>query len=215
MKAEHRKELESNVLAHQIERAYEGLRRGPSRTALIWVGVAAVVLVVYLLFRYFMWSSESTTSERWLKLDSVLFPDQLTKVLSEDDLKGTEAGRLARFKEARMNLREGMRVLGNNPTEGVEKLESATKTYEELAQSPGRVALLHQEALSGTAKGYEALGDTDKAASFYKKLADEYPASALGKDAKKQYDRLENTDNQSDLAALKRAFNATRGGKSE
>jgi hypothetical protein len=215
MKAEHRKELETNVLVHQLEKAYQGIRQGPSRTTLLWVGAAVVVLVVYLLFRYFMTSSEATTSERWLKLDSIIFPDQLTKVLSEDDLKDTEQGRLARFKEARMNLREGMRVLGSNPTEGVEKIETATKAYEELAQSPGRVPLLHQEALSGAARGYEALGDTENAAKFYKKLAGEYPTSALGKDAKKQYDRLEDPNNQAEIAALKKAFSATRSGKSE
>ena len=47
MKAEHRKELETNVLAQQLGKAYEGLKQGPSRTTLFWVGgAAAVVLIV-------------------------------------------------------------------------------------------------------------------------------------------------------------------------
>jgi hypothetical protein len=215
MKAEHRKELETNVLAQHLEKAYQGLRQGPSRTTLFWVGGAVVVLLVYLLFRYFMSTSEATTSGRWLKLDEAVFPEQLTKLVDESDLKDTPQGRLARYKEARMQLTEGMRVLGNNTSDGTEKIETATKIYEDLAKSPGRVPLLHQEALWGAAKGYEALGDTDQATKFYKRLADEYPTSALGQDAKKQLERLENTDNQADLAALKKAFSASRTGKSE
>jgi hypothetical protein len=215
MKAEHRKELESNVLVQQLEKAYQGLRQGPSRTTWIWVGGIAVVVFVYVLFRFFMASSEKTASDRWLKLDQVIFPDQLEAVVNESDLKDTPQGRLARFKDARMKLSEGMRVLGNNPTEGVEKIESATKLYEELAQSAGRIPLLHQEALSGAARGSEALGETDTAIKWYKKLAEEYPASALGKDAKKQLARLEDPDNQTDLAALKKAFSGSQTGKSE
>ena len=64
MKAEHRKELESNVLVHQIEKAYQGIRQGPSRTTLLWVGAAVVVLVVYVLFRIFMSSSASLNPSR-------------------------------------------------------------------------------------------------------------------------------------------------------
>jgi hypothetical protein len=215
MKAEHRKELETNILAQHLEKAYQGLRQGPSRTFLFWVGGAVAVLLVFLLFRYFMSTSEATTSGRWLKLDGVVFPEQLDELLKESDLKDTPQGRLARYKEARMNLSEGMRILGHSSSEGTEKIESATRTYEELAKSPGRVPLLHQEALWGAAKGYEALGETDQAAKLYKRLADEYPTSALGMDAKKQLERLENTDNQADLAALKKAFSGSRTGKSE
>src|SRR5205807_2063556 len=114
MKAEHRKELETNVLAQQIEKAYQGLRQGPSRTLLFWVGGAVAVLLVFLLFRYFMSTSEATTSGRWLKLDGVVFPEQLDELLKESDLKDTPQGRLARYKEARLNLTEGMRILGHD-----------------------------------------------------------------------------------------------------
>ena len=50
------------------------------------------VLLVYLLFRYFMSSSEATTSARWLKLDDVVFPEQLETVLADNDLKDTPQG---------------------------------------------------------------------------------------------------------------------------
>ena len=61
MKAEHRKELETNVLAQHLEKAYQGLRQGPSRTTILWIVGAVAVLLIYLLFRYFMSSSASAT----------------------------------------------------------------------------------------------------------------------------------------------------------
>ena len=215
MKAEHRKELETNVLAHQLERAYQGIKQGPSRATILWIGGAAVVLLVYLLFRYFMASSEATASARWLTLDEVVFPEQLKEVIDKSDLKDTPQGRLARFKEARLNLSQGMRDLGTNPESASKHVEDAVKTYEELAKTSGRVPLLEQEALWGAAKGNEALGETARATALYKRLADQFPSSALGKDAEKQLKRLEDPNNQADLAALKKAFSATRTGKSE
>jgi hypothetical protein len=215
MKAEHRKELETNVLAQQLEKAYQGLRQGPSRTTILWIVGIVAVLLIYFLFRYFMSSSEAATSERWLELDDIVFPEQLETVLKKGDLKDTPQGRLARFKEARLNLSEGVRILGNSPTDGVEKIENATKAYEELAKSSLKVALLHQEALWGAAKGNEALGNIEQATSWYTKLKDEYPTSALGEDAKNQLKRLESPQTQADLAALKKALSATRTGKSE
>ncbi|MFO0927907.1 MAG: hypothetical protein U0736_12845 [Gemmataceae bacterium] len=53
---------------------------------------------------------------------------------------------------------------------------------------------MHQEALSGAAKANETLGELTRAIELYKKLADEYPSSALGQDAKKSVARLESDD---------------------
>jgi hypothetical protein len=215
MKAEHRKELETNVLAQQISRAYEGLKQGPSRSTVLWVGGAVAVVLIFLLFRWFTNSSESTSSERWMKLDEVVFPEQLDLLLNENDLKDALQGRLARFKEARLNLGQGLRDLASDPDRNVKRIEKATGLYEELSRSSGRVPLLHQEALWGAAKGNEALGEYEKARALYKQLADDYPASAMGKDAKKQLERLDDKTTQAELAELKKAFSATRSGKSE
>jgi hypothetical protein len=211
MKAEHRKELETNVLAHQFERVYEGLKQGPSRTTLFYVGAAALVVLVLVLFRYFTSSSESANSDRWTKLDEVVFPQQLERLLDESDMKNTPQGRLARFKEARFKLSEGMRDLGINRDVALKRVEEATEIYDELRRTRGRAPLLHQESLSGAARGNETLGELDKARDLYKQLADEYPATVLGKDAKKQLERLDDKNTQAELAELKKAFSATRG----
>jgi hypothetical protein len=215
MKAEHRKELETNILAQQLGKAYEGLKQGPSRTTLFYVGAAVAVVLVIVLFRYFMSSSERDASKRWRELDEVVFPDQLETYLAQADVKDTTQGKVARYREARLELAQGLRDLGVHRQGATDRIHSATKTYDELARSAGKVPLLHQEALSGAAKGYEALGDFETARARYKRLADDYPTSALGKDAKAAIDRLDNSNNQADLAELKKAFSETRTGRSE
>jgi hypothetical protein len=206
MKAEHRKELETNVLASQLGRAYEGLKQGPSRSTLFYVGAAALAVLVVFLFRYFLSSSETASSERWARLDEAVFPQQLQQVLDDGEMKGTPQGRMAQFMEARSKLSDGMRDLGSKREVAIKSITRATELYEELRRTRGRVPLLHQEALWGAAKGNETLGEVDKARELYRLLAEEYPAASLGKEAKKQLERLDSKSTQAELEALKKAF---------
>ena len=104
MKAEHRKELETNALAQQLTKAYEGLKQGPSRTTWFYIGGAVIVVLGIILFRYFMAESDRNAAERWVMLDEVVFPEQLTTLLDKSELKGSPQARLARFKEADLKL---------------------------------------------------------------------------------------------------------------
>lgn len=194
MKAEHRKELETNALATKINEAYDRLKQGPSRTTWIWLGVLGGGILVVLLFRYFMNSSEANDSARWTNLDNVVFGEQLDEFIENKDYKDTTQGRIARFKEARVNLSDGLRLLGPERDKSLKRIEKATDLYEDLLKSPGKVPLLHQEALWGAAKGNEVLGNIDKAKTHYEKLIKEYPSSALGLDAEKQLKRLDSDD---------------------
>ncbi|MGL4554996.1 MAG: tetratricopeptide repeat protein, partial [Gemmataceae bacterium] len=121
---------------------------------------------------------------------------------NDGKLKDSVQGRMRDFKEARLNLGEGVRLLGVNRAGAVTRLQAAVKKYEELLQTAGRVPLLQQEALWGAAKGNEALGELDKAKEWYTKLANEYK-TGLGADAKKQLERLEGS---SDLRELVKEF---------
>jgi hypothetical protein len=208
MQAE-RKELERNALVTQLNRAYEGLKQGPSRSTVVFWGIVLGVVLVFLLFRWFYLSSEAAASDRWYDLDEVLFADQLQTLLNKSNFKDTPQYRLARFKEARLKLSDGLRELGNPNQEmkqkAREQLEEGRTIYVELAKTTGRVPLLHQEALSGAAKAYESLGgneNVDEAKRLYKQLADEYPTSAMGKDAKKQLLRLDNDATRKEIHDL-------------
>jgi hypothetical protein len=193
-----RKELERNVLVEQLGRAYEGIKQGPSRGTVIFLAVVAAAVIIFLLFRYFQGRSTELASERWVKLDGAVFAEQVESLVTDKDYQDTPQYRLARFKEARLKLAGGLRDLGNPALrkDARKNIGEARDIYEELAKSPGRIPLLHQEALWGAAKAYESLGGPDnieKARELYDRLRKEYESSALGKDAKKQLDRLDSS----------------------
>jgi hypothetical protein len=211
-----RKELERNALVTQLNRAYEGIKQGPSRSTVLFLTFVVGALLLFGVFRWFWVSSQASASNRWLQLDEVLFAEQLETLLKEKDLDNTPQHRLARFKEARLQLSQGLRRLGDISyrKESRQQIEEAAKTYDELAQTVGRVPLLHQEALWGAAKGYESLGGSeniDEAKKRYQRLAREYPTTALGKDAKKQVDRLDLESTQQNLRELNKEFSTGKG----
>jgi hypothetical protein len=200
MKAEHRKALQTNTLAQELGKVIEGFKKGPSRSTWFWLVLIAAAVAIFFVFRVFWNRSEQAVSERWVALDDVVFPEQLDRFLKDHD--GTEQARLARFLEARQKLSRGLRDLGANPDAAREEIRAGTDLYAELLKGSGRVDLLTQEALWGAAKGSEALGDLEQATSYYERLVKEYPASALGKDAKKQLERLNNPDTKRDIRDL-------------
>lgn len=208
MKAEERKALETNVLADQLGRAMEGLKQPPPRSLLVYLGLAIAAVVLVVAFRWFYRTSLSAESQRWLQVDSAVFTEQLDTLLEEKDLKGSLQGSTVRLKEARLKLAQGLRDLGANPALAHESLDAAGKLYEELLKSKlvSRVELLEQEALSGAARVNEAVGEIDQAITYYKRLKDTFPRSALGQDAAKQLDRLESDAGRKRAAELARAF---------
>jgi hypothetical protein len=214
MKAE-RKELERNLIVEKLREAYAGFRQGPSRGTLVWVGVIAVVLLVYAAWRYFSASSATVNSGRWKELDEAVFPQQLEGLVDKADYKSTTPGRVAQFKEARRLLRDGLTRLGGSAhADAVEQVEKATEMYEGLAKETGPLPLLHQEALMGAARGNESLGKLDQARELYGQLASKYPDTELGKDAQKQRERLDDKANAEDLDKLGKRY-GPKGGKGE
>lgn len=206
MKAEERKSLEQNSLVQGLEEAYEGIKKGPSSTFLYWaIGIVAVLLVLGL-FRYFMMSSETITSNRWASLSQAVFAPQVEALAAKSEWQDTPQGRLARFKEARLEMSTGLRELGINPKSGQEHLLNAAGHYEALIKASARVPLLHQEALWGAARARESLGELDKAREHYQKLVKEYEKTALGEDAARQLKRLDDPANERDLAELRKLF---------
>jgi tetratricopeptide (TPR) repeat protein len=208
MKADHRKELQTNLLADRLSRAAHSLTQAPSRSTMIYLGLAALAVVLILTWRYFSASSEASSSERWRKLDEVIFGAQLDEFVQDKDVQGTRQGLVARFKEARRLLQDGLRDLGTRKADARQNVEKGTQAYEALLKESLPVPLLQQEALWGAAKGYEALGDLDKAKQYYERLVKEHGNSALGRDADKALARLNDEDNRRDLEDLAKEFGA-------
>lgn len=210
MKAEHRKELMTNTLAHRLGEAVQTMKEGPSRgTILVLVG-AGLVVILALVWHYLSTSAEEADSARWLKWDELRTPEELQKLAEDKELQGQTVGRLARLAEARKNLHVGLRDLGGVGTirkQAQENIQKAAELYDKLADEFTDKPLLHQQVLLGAAKAHESLGDKEQAHKFYQLLTQKYKDTALGKDADEQLKRLEAAEQNGDLKALRDEYN--------
>lgn len=218
MKADHRKELQTNVLADSMGRLIQGLKSGkPSTQGILWL-IAVLALGTIALW-YYAGRSTSSDSKAWTDLDRELQdnkqvdPNKKQVELAEISRKypGTMASRAARFERARLLLPEGLRNLATFQRESaVEDLKEAHKLYVDLAAECRDEPLLVQEALMGAAQAAEALiglpRDEKKpensykledALQLYQRLAKTYPDSLLGKESAEHAKRLE--DNRAEV----------------
>lgn len=196
MKAEHRKELHTNLLADRLTKLAKDLKSGPSVSSLaIWIGLGLVVLTVFV-WRMYSRSATETRAALWSSMGAALQDDAgLQGKLSElaDSNKRTIPGRVARFQLARRNLQDGVRQLPVEPfrKEAVAKLTRARDEFAQLAGETAGDAILGAEALMGQARAEEALacvpdpedaskplGDLDKAQKAYEQVVSKYRDSA-------------------------------------
>lgn len=203
MKAEHRKQLEKNVLADQMKRFVKGVQSPGSTPIAVWlIGILAVGLFVAW---YASKGMSKTNSQLWADIeDDTYNKDPLQAELSFKELARTSPrtipGRTARFQQARLLLPTAMEELGSPRHTGAGmRLQEARSLYRQLANECGDDPLLTQEALMGAAKAEEALagvakednpeeavGNLDEALKLYRQLAAKYPDSFLGKQAKER-----------------------------
>jgi hypothetical protein len=184
MKAEHRKELETNVLADRIGRWLKDVKSGNrSRSFAIW---GLVVLVVGIGLVWFVLKSSSNTAELWQKVDNATANGDINELNQlANNNAGTVPGRTARFQAARLLLHNGMQRLGSQSrVEAADRVEQARDVYTKLAEETSDAPLLMQEALMGAAKAEETLigiprkddpkqsrGSLDRAVQLYNQVA--------------------------------------------
>jgi hypothetical protein len=231
MKAEHRKELETNILADRMGRMLQGMKSAPKGTsALIWVFVI-LALVTIVAWRWYASSVRNDRSALWTSLNRYSeeqIPAQLhdLQTLFEDH-RGTIAGRAARFQEARLRLRDGQRNLTTRERDhAIQDVDRARAIYRELIDACPDEPILEQEALMGVASAEESLvgvhykpeksdeeitGNLATAIEYYQRLAAKYPNSVNGGVAKKRLEKLGANEKEiesfyaqlSDLATVK------------
>src|SRR5262245_6141144 len=112
MKAEHRKELETNVLAERMGRMVRRVRESPRRrTTLYVVGGIIVVVALYLVMNRISASKEEN-SRHWTLLyeGARQTLDSLAQSYAD-----TNQGKAARFQRAWDFLWNGVRFLGQGP----------------------------------------------------------------------------------------------------
>lgn len=211
MKAEHRKELQTNVLADTMGKFVQGMRSGSqtsSNTVWVIVGIAAVTFFAW----YFTSGTSGSRSAMWVQLDDDAFvkepnaslKDDLERIIKESP--SSMAGRTARFQSARLLLPFGLQNLCTEQRKlAINNLRDAREMYLQLATECMDDSLLRQEALMGAAKAEEALvgvpkddkegetyGSLDEALKLYRKLGESYPESFLGKQAAAHVREIEN-----------------------
>lgn len=206
MKAEHRKELQTNLLADRLGRLIQGFREGfkirPSHKALlIWGGIIAAV-VLLIGWKVYSNSVAKNRSAEWLRLDEASNFDDVKNIAAK--AASPQPTRIARFQMARVYLRRGMENFCSTAPEGrkdaLKDLSEAARLYGDLAGEAKDSAVLAQEALLGVGKAREALNELDAAQTAYEQLVNRYPESFNGKEAAERLKKL--TENKDQVSAF-------------
>lgn len=203
MKAEHRHELKTNVLADSMGRLVQNFRGGPRRNStIIWL---LGILAVATAGAWYLSTGNAGWSGLWMKLDSESRVQELDDIIKAGP--GTLPARTARFQKARMGMQRLRYLYATDPTmrmAGILSVEEARQLYTDLLPDCTGDPILTQEALLGAAKAEEALagvpkeedpklsrGDLARAQQLYRRLAKEYPDTFQGQAAAHRAEELE------------------------
>jgi hypothetical protein len=206
MKAEHRKELQTNTLADMLGRT---VRRARSGGGLSWFKVFLVLLAVAIVLGYFWVRSNKAreNSEAWAKLE---YNDGKSLEELVSDFRDTKQGQAARFTIGFGYLWDGVRLIGAGDPRAVEGgnrylieavtvftqlAEECKDDNERLAEAKYHLAVA-LEALAGSLK-VELLEEAKK--NYDELSRGELATTPYGKLAKK---RMELYGNPAEFAAL-------------
>jgi hypothetical protein len=210
MKAEERKELETNILADKLGRMVKGAKRGPSRRGIFVFIVVVVAMVAGFIFLQMRRSETQANAARW-KNFLIGIPQFV---------KGSEQDKLVRMRLAHQLMwQEGVNKLlvPNQMKTAMEAIKDAQSKYTEAARVFSEDPLLGGEANFHLGIIHELLciedpANTDanfkEAVKYYHKAAKAWkPDSPLGKMAKDRIATLQYAVTDDTIARLKKQFN--------
>jgi len=161
MKAEHRKELQTNSLADALGRTMRGVRSGAGISwfkVFLFVAAVAVVLIVIWVLNV----RSRAKAEAWALLQ---YNDPKSLETLETDFQGTKQSLSARFTFEFGLLWDGIRQLGasdvNVVQNGLQKVVHAADKFDKLAVECAEDNNLAAEAKYHGAVAYEALAVFD------------------------------------------------------
>ncbi len=212
MKAEQRKELETNTLADRVGQAMQRVK-GSSRRSMVIYFIIALALLIALWLGYRELSfRKQTTSLHWVMLDDGSDP-HLRQLASLE----TPAGRSARLQIAWLIYWEqGVRMVGVDPAGAMKAVSDASSFYAQIAKEckDADDKIFEPQALLGIAVCEETRGAQDRsslarAKDAYAKVFDSYPESAEGKFAKKRLDLMNDKTKFKELEIVYEDFQKT------
>jgi len=199
MKAEHRKELQTNTLADFLGRNVRKVRSGGG---ISWfkVFVAVFVLTVLLGWWWVRSNRAQENAEAWAKLE---YDDRKSLQDLINDSTDSKQGQAAGFYIGFGYLWEGIRLLGSGDSKffknGIEYIGAAVKTFDQLAEECKDDNERLAEAKYHLAVAYETLAGAigvmfldDAKKNFEELTKGELAATAYGMLAKKRLDQYNN-----------------------
>jgi hypothetical protein len=204
MKAEHRKELQTNTLADNLGRLIEGLKHIGRRTFLL------ILLVTVAVLAFIVWRVISEGNKTTLSYHYYLFDNgnrQLMLELVKDD-PNSGPGKAARFQLAWIDLWElGIKPLATEPMRAQLYLSEARDVYSQLAkdctndpslasEANYALALIEESLVSLEQKVAKRVEQLDKAVSVYKSVSSDSPGTAHGKLAADRANYIEKNRSQ-------------------
>jgi hypothetical protein len=209
MKADERKHLEENTLAHGVTTLVERAKSG-RLVGLRWLGLALAAILVIGVWWYAVRQSNRADSQVWSGLSDLVRrggESSLTEFAGAHP--DSTAARLARLETARVHLGpDGSLLLQTGDktqrSKAVENLEKARDEFTKLAEEFQADPTLRATALMGAAEaelalvgvpkagGLGSIGSVPAAAELYRKAAQAVgEATPVGEQAKKRADELE------------------------
>ncbi len=218
MKAEHQKELETNVLAKALNSAVDKAKTGQL------VNVRLVLIVVVLFVALGTWwylrsSARRSDSQTWGSLENLTTIDQLEKFSSDNP--NSYHGRVAKLQLARLLLGvKGLQQLSNfeKRKEAVESVEKSRDLFAKLIVEFKGDLTLQAQAIEGAAKAELALvgipkdgstddrGSVDAAVKLFREFATLVgEKTVLGEQSSKKAAKLE--ENKQEVLQLGKELN--------
>ena len=196
MKAEERKELETNTLADKMGQAMLKAKEASRRTMLMYAAIGAGCLVALFFGYRFFDSAKVESSETW-----VAFHDGQRGLLENVASKENSAGKAARLQIAWfVYWEQGVKLLGHDMPAGTKALETAVAEYKAIQKLCADDPIFEPQAMLGQAVAEECLtikeaSYLDKAKRSYEELHKKYENSAEGKFAKARIDAITKAGN--------------------
>ncbi len=208
MKAEHRKELQTNILADRMGRLVQRIKERPKKRVLLYVVLGAAIVLGLFIFLRVRSTSALAESDHWAWLEDGFQPDMKKLIL---DFPESNAGKGARFQVAWLWLwDDGLKSLASYPVEVLKvrgevddkagNLEIAKSVFLELKEECKDDPIWEPEVLYALAVIEETrairVKDREKhlaeALRLYKELAtSKHKDSARGKLAQQRAEDLE------------------------
>ena len=186
MKTERRHELQKNDLADWLGKHIDQIRPY-SKVLMGVVLLAAAGAVAGMFIRRDQAIRDRQSWNDYYEAFGQRDVDALQEVAERHP--GTEAAIWASQAAADVQLAQGIGDLYVSRDSAKKALEAAQKGYETV-EALARDEMLKQRAWFGLAQVYESLSDIPKARDYYNRLATNAPESALGREAKRRLETL-------------------------